>query len=135
MLKLILYNNDNIEINKIYKKQFDTELKYNKNIVIYSLYNNNKFVGYTMYKILKNYTIKIDWIYAPGYGKEFMKKLERKFKKMNIKKIILNVSIDPTENKEIVMKRLNFYIRLQYKVYNIEFRKDYGPLLNMYKML
>ena len=47
--------------------------------------------------------------------------------------ILLNVSIDPNENKNTVMKRLNFYIGLQYKVYDIKFRKKNGPLLLMKK--
>ena len=50
------------------------------------------------------------------------------FKKDNIKEILLNVSIDPTENKNNVMRRLNFYIGLQYKVYDIKFRIKFGPL-------
>ena len=48
-----------------------------------------------------------------------MKRIEEKLKKINIKKIILNVSIDQNENKIIVMKRLNFYIGLHYKVFDI----------------
>ena len=47
----------------------------------------------------------------------------------------VKLSIDPTENIDKVMKRINFYISLQYKVYNIDFRKKYGPLLYMKKML
>jgi hypothetical protein len=63
-----------------------------------------------------------------------MNKLEKKFKKENYKKILLNLSIDPTENINNVMKRINFYISLQYKVYDIKFRKKYGPLLYMQKI-
>lgn len=33
------------------------------------------------------------------------------------------------------MKRLNFYISLKYKVYDIKFREKYGPLLFMQKKL
>ena len=62
-----------------------------------------------------------------------MIQMEKLFKKKAITAIFLNVSIDPNENKNTVMKRLNFYIGLQYKVYDIKFRKKYGPLLSMKK--
>jgi hypothetical protein len=64
-----------------------------------------------------------------------MKKIEAIFKKNNIEEILLNVSIDQTENKNDVMKRMNFYIGLQYKIYDITFRKKYGPLFLMHKYL
>ena len=64
-----------------------------------------------------------------------MKKIETLFKKYDIKEILLNVSINPTENKNDVIKRLNFYIGLQYKVYDIKFRKKFGPLFLMHKIL
>ena len=61
--------------------------------------------------------------------------METIFKKDNIKEILLNVSIDPTENKNDVMKRINFYCNFQYKVYDIKFRKKFGPLFMMHKKL
>jgi len=132
MIILKKYNNENI-INKLYKKHFNKELMINDNI-IYNLYDNNNIVGYTIYKI-KNSDVYLDWIYAPNYGKIFMERLERKFKKDKYKNILLNLSIDPTENIDTVMKRINFYISLQYKVYDIKYRKKYGPLLYMKKLL
>lgn len=63
-----------------------------------------------------------------------MKKLENKLKKHKYDKILLKLSIDPTRNLVKVMKRINFYISLQYKVYNINFRQKYGPLLCMKKL-
>ena len=53
-----------------------------------------------------------------------MRKIEKKFYQQGIKQINLNVSIDSTENISNVMRRLNFYISLKYKVYNITFRKN-----------
>jgi hypothetical protein len=47
-----------------------------------------------------------------------MKKMETIFKKNNVKEILLN-----------------FYIGLQYKVYDIKFRRKFGPLLFMHKNL
>ena len=66
--------------------------------------------------------VKIQWYKWKNY-----------LKKKDINIILLNVSIDPNENKNTVMKRLNFYIGLQYKVYDIKFRKKNGPLLLMKK--
>jgi hypothetical protein len=132
MIILKKYNNEDI-INKLYKKHFKKKIMINDNI-IYNLYDNNNIVGYVIYKI-KNSDIYLDWIYAPNYGKIFMERLERKFKKDKYSNIMLNLSIDPTENIDTVMKRINFYISLQYKVYDIKFRKKYGPLLYMKKLL
>ena len=132
MIILKKYNNEDV-IKKLYEKHFNKELMINDNI-IYNLYDNNNIVGYVIYKI-KNLDIYIDWIYAPNYGKIFMERLERKFKKNKYNNILLNLSIDPTENIDKVMKRINFYISLQYKVYDIKFRKKYGPLLYMKKGL
>lgn len=132
MIAIKKYSNEN-EIKKLYKKHFGKNLTIDNNI-IYCLYDDNNIVGYVIYKIENNNVI-IDWIYSPNYGKIFMKKLENKFKKHKYDKILLKLSIDPTENVDKVMKRINFYISLQYKVYNINFRKKYGPLLFMKKTL
>jgi len=132
MIILKKYNNEDIT-NKLYEKHFNKKLIINDNI-IYNLYDNNSIVGYVIYKI-KNSDIYLDWIYAPNYGKIFIERLERKFKKDKYNNIMLNLSIDPTENINTVMKRINFYISLQYKVYDIKFRKKYGPLLYMKKSL
>ena len=146
-IKLKLYNVNKksivkSDIENLYKKQFNTNLIENiinhetKNTkIIYGLYDDNKFVGYAIYIILPNNITKIDWIYAPNYGYKFIKKIESKLKKNKTKKIILNLSIDPTEDKIKVMKRINFYINLHYKVYDIKFREKYGPLLYMEKNL
>ena len=132
MIILKKYNNEDI-IKKLYKKHFNKNLIVNDNI-IYNLFDKKNIVGYVIYKI-KNSNIYLDWIYAPNYGKTFMERLERKFKKDKNSNIMLNLSIDPTENIDTVMKRINFYISLQYKVYDIKFRKKYGPLLYLKKEL
>jgi hypothetical protein len=139
-IKLKLYNVNKksivkSDIENLYKKQFNTNLMEENSKIIYGLYDDNKFVGYAIYIILPNNITKIDWIYAPNYGYKFMKKIESKLKRNQTKKIILNLSIDPTENKIKVMKRINFYINLHYKVYDIKFREKYGPLLYMEKNL
>jgi hypothetical protein len=94
--------------------------------------DKSKIIGYTILIPSKN-TIKIDWIYSKkGFGTKFLKRLEKiLFKKYN--KIILNVSIDPNEKKETVLRRINFYIKNNYRVSDIKFRKKHGPLLLMYK--
>ena len=94
----------------------------------------NIFTNTDLFRTINENKVKIDWIYCPNYGKKIMKKIETLFKKNDIKEILLNVSIDPTENKNDVMKRLNFYIGLQYKVYDIKFRKKFGPLFFMHKI-
>ena len=135
-MKMKLYNpNNKKDIDKLYKKQFNLELKPNDKIIINAFYDNDKFVGYTICEKIDNKIIKIHWIYGPTFGKQIMKKLENKFKKDKYDIILLNISVDPTEDKNIVMKRINFYIGLQYKKYDIKFRKTFGPLFYMKKYL
>lgn len=135
VLKLKQYNNDNPQIDKLYLEHFGKKLKPKESDIIYGFYSDNKLVGYIIYLLIDNKTCKIDWIFAPGFGKELIKRIESKLKKSSINKISLNVSVDPNESKPIVMKRLNFYIGLGYKVFDIKYRKDYGPLLSMSKDL
>ena len=133
-MKLVNFNKyDLSKINNLVQSQLGN-INLNKQEGYVLLDDNLKIKGYT---ILKNDTnkniIKIDWIYAiEGYGTEFIKRIEKILFK-NYSKIILNVSIDPTEDKNTVMKRINFYIKNKYKVNDIKFRKKNGPLLCMYK--
>ena len=131
MIRLKKYNND-AKITKLYKQHLNKEPD-DKNF-IYGLYENEKLLGYVVFAV-NNKKSKIEWIYAPNYGKILMQKLDRKLKNMGVEYIELNVSIDPTENLNSVMRRLNFYISLQYKVHDITFRKQHGPLLHMKKYL
>ncbi len=89
-------------------------------------------LGYVNVELIKN-TLKIIWMYGPGYGKMIMANIEHHFKQKKVKKIVLNCSIDPTEKKETVLRRLNFYIKMQYRVTNITFREKHIILLFMEK--
>src|SRR5438105_3960745 len=93
----------------------------------YIFYENKKLIGYTVLIPINNNTIKIDWFYGPGKGKLIYAKLEQKLKKDKIKQIQLNLSIDPNENKDTVMRRINFWFGLEFRVRDIEFRKKFGP--------
>ena len=133
-VKLFNYKENNNNIINLHKNLTGNNI--NEKQYILTFYDKNEFVGYTILIFFeKEGKVKIDWIYGPGYGKEMMKLIEKHLKKMKMEKIILNCSIDPNENKASVMKRMNFYISLQYKVYDIQFRKKYGPLLLMEKNL
>lgn len=98
--------------------------------------------GYSLEGAWDGRTVTIDWIYAePGYGTAFLKAMEEMlfYTADQIlccargNKIRLNVSIDPTEDKDTVMRRVNFYIKNNYRVYDIEWRPDHGPLFRMEK--
>ena len=115
--------NRDIKIIELHKKILGYDLEITDKYTVKVFYDNDICIGYIIYNINEN-KVKIVWIYCPNYGKKIMKKIETLFKKNDIKEILLNVSIDPTENKNDVMKRLNFYIGLQYKVYDIKFRKN-----------
>lgn len=132
--KIFDYEKDkNHKVHKLHFKLIGEKIKKSDYILLFN--DNDIFIGYTILNFLKKNIVKIDWIYGPKYGKDIMKIIERKCKKLNISKILLTCSIDPNENKINIMKRLNFYISLQYKVYNIEFRKKYGPSLFMFKKI
>ena len=126
--------NRDIEIIKLHKKMLDYDLEITDKYIVKVFYDNDICIGYIIYYVDVN-KVTISWIYGPKYGKQIMKKMEIIFKKNNVKEILLNVSIDPTENKNDVMRRLNFYIGLQYKVYDIKFRRKFGPLFFMHKKL
>ena len=135
VLKLKQYNSDNPQIDKLYLEHFGKKIKFKESDIIYGFYSDNKLVGYIIYSLIDKKTCKINWVFAPGFGKELMNQIESKLKKSDINKILLNISIDPNEPKPTVIKRLNFYIGLGYKVFDIKYRKDYGPLLSMSKDL
>jgi len=129
-MKIINFNNfDLSKINKLVKSHLGNS-KLDKGYVYVD--KNLKIFGYCILQE-DNINIKIDWIYAEkGHGTDFLQRVERAlFKKYP--KIILNVSIDPNEIKESVMRRINFYIKNNYRVFDIKYRKKYGPLLSMYK--
>lgn len=132
MTILVKYVDDK-KIMKLYKRHYGSD-NVDSGKIIYGLYKLEMLVGYVVY-IIDNDVVILEWIYAPGYGKVFMKKLELDFINSGIKKIILKFSVDPNENKKSVMRRMNFYIGLQYRVYDIEYREHYGPLLHMEKYL
>jgi len=59
--------------------------------------NKENLFGYTILNKININNVAIEWIYAKkGYGTSFMKKLEIILKE-TYKKILLKVSIDPTE--------------------------------------
>lgn len=111
------------KINKLSLIQNGSEIK-DSYVYIYK----KKIIGYVF--LINN---KIDWIYSKkGYGTDFLKKIEKAiFKKYN--KIVFNVSIEPNEKKETVLRRINFYIKNGYCVGNVKFRKKYGTLFIMFK--
>ena len=129
-MKIINFNNfDLSKINKLVKSHLGNS-KLDKGYVYVD--KNCKIFGYCILQ-KDDINIKIDWIYAKkGHGTDFLQRVERAlFKKYS--KIILNVSIDPNERDELVIRRINFYIKNNYRVSNIKYRKKHGPLLHMYK--
>lgn len=121
------------KLHKYIKKHLGDTIDLN-NLNGYLLLVNNILKGYALYKEIDSNTVKVEWIYAEdNLGTILLKQIEKKFSK-NYDKIILNVSIDPLEQKNTVMRRLNFYIKNDYRVYDIIFRKKYGPLFLMIKI-
>ena len=102
----------------------------------FGFYKRTKLLGYTILKKGDQpKSVKVDWIYAiADYGSKFIKKLEKKLsQKYDL--ILLNVCIDPNELESTVIRRINFYIKNNYRVYDIVYRKKYGPLLKMKKII
>ena len=129
-MKIIDFNNfDLSKINKLVESHLGNT-KLDKGYVYVD--KNLKIFGYCLLQE-DDINIKIDWIYAKeGHGTDFLQRVERAlFKKYS--KIILKVSIDPNEKQDSVIRRINFYIKNNYRVFDIEYRKKYGPLFSMYK--
>lgn len=86
------------------------------------------------YCLCKEYPkyMEIDWIWArPGKGTKFLKLIERRLFKLK-PEIRLLVSIDKGERDQTVIRRMNFYIKNQYRVQKIEYRKS-GVMFYMLK--
>ena len=129
-MKIVRFQN--FDLTKI-KKLVERDLGETKLDLGYVFINEKNILGYCILLEEKDNQIKIDWIYAKkGYGTDFLKRIERtllpKYSQIN-----LNVSIDPNEDQEVVKRRINFYIKNNYRVCDIKFRKKYGPLLQMFK--
>jgi hypothetical protein len=134
MIKLVKFNKDvHEDITQLHKKLVNDNRK--PSLVFYDTISNKK-VGYCVFHITDK-SVKIDWLYAPNYGKSAYKKLEAYFKYNKVEKILLNCSIDKMEKKETVMKRINFYIGLDFRVYDIRYRTSgaLGVMLLMHKKL
>lgn len=130
-MKIIKFANFDLNrIKNLANNHINTNVNINNGYVFID--ENDKILGYTIFKEYNN-NIKIEWIYAKhGYGTEFLHRIERSlFKKYN--KIFLNCSIDPNEKKDTVINRINFYIKNNYRIYDIEFRNKNGPLFKMFK--
>lgn len=102
---------------------------------IYILTDNDSIRGYIYITFPSSNIVKVEWIYGPGYGKLIMLNIEYHFKKKGYRKIILNISINPIENKKTILRGLNFYIKNKYLVYDIEFISGNGLILKMEKKL
>jgi hypothetical protein len=94
------------------------------------LFDNDRIIAYCM---LRNN--RIDWIWAQaGHGTPFLRRIERLLSR-DYDSIVMSVSIDPTESKSTVLRRLNFYIKNDYRVVDVKYRATHGPLLSMKKVL
>lgn len=141
-LKNYLYAEDHIllQLSRLIKSHLSITLEdiIGSTKELYYLKKSGKLAGYVIF-IYKGVNVTIEWIHVSqpgkGYGKLLMKKLEKKFRGKGIRKISLNLSIDPGELKKTVVRRINFYISLNYRVKDIKYRKNSGVLLDMYKPL
>ena len=76
----------------------------------------------------------IEWIWATrGNGTAFLKVIQSKLRRAGFSTIELHVSIDPNERQQTVLRRINFYIKNNYRVTDITFRPKNGPLFTMVK--
>lgn len=97
---------------------------------------DGKVGAYALCEIKTKYAL-IDWIYAkPGNGTSFLKIVEAHLFKLK-PEIRLLVSIDPHEKKNTVKRRLNFYIKNNYRVIDITYHTNGRTtlLMNKYRSL
>ena len=86
-------------------------------------YDKKKFIGYVVLIDRPTY-VKLDWLYCiqSNYEKKIMEKLEKELIEQNIYIIKLDIYLDPDEKKDIMLRRMNFYIDLHYNIYDIKFQ-------------
>jgi hypothetical protein len=63
----------------------------------------------------------VHWIVAPGHGTVLMEFFERQMRAQGCKYICLRCVISNGEDPDTVMRRLNFYIKLNYRCTNYGF--------------
>jgi hypothetical protein len=127
MVRIERYNPEIHKIATLHKRKTGEVLDI-KQYDVY-VFVTNKVVGYSCIMCNGN-KCKIHWFYAPGFGKicfhGLVRMLKRKVPNTNL--LELNCSIDPRENKEVVMRRVNFWFGVGCKVVNITYR-EHGVLL------
>jgi len=108
------------EVNKLLPDGVETENNY-----LYSIYNNNKHLGYIWYKINNNEKGDIAFLYdiiifkkyrKKGFGEKTMKLFERKVREAGCKKIQLHVF---AHNKPAV----SLYQKMNFKFTNYRMEK------------
>lgn len=117
--------NKNLEILKLHADLVGEKLDELSTTVFYE---KRKVVGYIVLIDRPSYVI-IDWLYGPNYEKKIMEKIEKDLAKRHMYAIKLEVYLDPNEPKDISIKRLNFYLDLNYKVYDIKYTEDNCTIL------
>ena len=126
------FNKTNNE--KVIKLHYDmTNEKLNEaNTIVF--YEKRKFIGYAILIERPNYII-LDWLYGPSYEHKIMEKIEKDLEKKNIDVIKLEIYIDPKENKDVTIRRLNFYINFGYNIYDIKYLDNGETALSIRKDL
>jgi hypothetical protein len=110
----------------IYHKKYNTINYQIKNVIndnlfsindiyVCDIYNNNKYIGYFIYKIINN-NIIIDFIYN-----SLVYNITQTFNKNKYDNIIIQVSI--------ILSVVNIYIILAEKAYNIPTNIKKGPII------
>lgn len=132
MLKLLKYKGE-IQVKNWFKRHTQRDI----DDPIYNtlcLYDDDKLVGYVTYRYVSAEVVMIEMIYTIGYGMEVMRRLEKKFKKQGYRIITLDVPIKNNQSQEFVKRRMNFYIKLNYRVSHVVYSPD-GVTLEMDKFI
>lgn len=122
---------DKTKNSDLIKKHYDLTGEKLNELSTLVFYEKMVSVGYVVL-IYRPEHVELNWIYGPKYEKKIMEKLEAYLLKNNINTIKTYIILDPTENKEATLKRLNFYIDLSYFVYDIKFSTTCPTETTMY---
>ena len=120
---------NNEDVIKIHYEMTNEKLNEATTIIYYE---KRKFIGYAILIERPNYVI-LDWLYGPNYEHKIMEKIETELKKKNIDVIKLKIYIDPKENKDITIRRINFYINFGYNIYDIKYLDNGETALSIRK--
>lgn len=130
----IIYEMDTKYIDPQIKMEDVVDRVINRNIIV--IENNEGLVmGYCEYEKKEDF-VKINYLVAePNFGSELLMTLEKSWKKKGIKHIFVTISLNESQEQIINISKLNFYIRNNFRAYEIIYENKGVTIIKMKKSI